>query len=172
MTLSGRKCFMHGPLLACLMLLAQPFALATDFRQLNDLSPAAVEDYRMPGQWLIVVMWASDCSVCNREAHAYQDFHFTHSDHDASVLGISLDGHTRLEEARAFVSRHGVEHPNLIGEPAVVAAFYEAATGTPWIGTPSILVYSPGGELAAGQAGAVPVILIERLIASHPGDST
>ena len=162
----------RGLLLACLVLLAQPPALAADFRQLDDLSPASPEDYRTPGQWLVVMVWASDCPVCNQEAHAYQDFHFAHSDHDASVLGISLDGSARLEEARAFVSRHGVEFPNLIGEPARVAEFYMAATGTPWVGTPSFLLYDPEGELAAGQAGAVPVEIIERFITSRSGTST
>lgn len=161
----------RGLFLACLVLLVQPPALATDFRQLDDLSPASPEDYRTPGQWLIVVMWASDCPVCNQEAHAYQDFHFAHSDHDASVLGISLDGSARLEEARAFVSRHAVEYPNLIGEPALVAEFYMAATGTPWVGTPSFLVYGPEGELAAKQAGAVSMEIIERFIASRSGSS-
>jgi hypothetical protein len=41
--------------------------------------------------------------------------------------------------------------------------FYEL-TGTPLNGTPAFLLYTPEGELAAQQVGAVPVDLIETFI--------
>jgi peroxiredoxin len=102
--------------------------------------------------------------VCNKEAHAYVDFHFVHSDDDAQVLGISIDGQAKKAEAQKFIERHKINFPNLIGEPAVVANLFAQLTGTYFAGTPAFLFYDPNGELRAQQLGAVPIELIEDFI--------
>ena len=80
------------------------------------------------------------------------------------MLGISTDGRKKLDAAKAFIKKHNVTYPNLIGEPDDVAVMYETVSGGPWIGTPTILVYDPKGELQAAQPGAVPVELINEFI--------
>ena len=70
-------------------------------------------------------------------------------------------------DAEAFIRRHHVTFPNLIGEPEAVAELYGELTGRPWFGTPTFLIYDPGGELRVQQVGAVPVKLIEEYIRSH-----
>lgn len=126
--------------------------------------PQLLENYLGKGKWLVVMMWASDCYICNREAHQYVDFHMVHSDTDATVLGISLDGENRKTEAQGFIKKHAVDFPNLIAEPEYVAALYRELTGQFFAGTPTFLIYSPEGELKATQAGAVPTGLIEEFI--------
>lgn len=126
--------------------------------------PQVLENYTGKGKWLIVMMWASDCYICNREAHQYVDFHMIHSDTDATVLGISLDGENRKKEAKKFIKKHSVDFPNLIAEPEYVSALYRELTGQFFAGTPTFLIYSPEGELKAAQAGAVPTTLIEDFI--------
>jgi peroxiredoxin len=123
-----------------------------------------LENYTGKGKWLVVMMWASDCHICNREAHQYVDFHMVHSDTDATVLGISLDGESRKKEARKFIKKHSIDFPNLIAEPEYVSGLYLELTGQNFAGTPSFLIFSPEGELKAAQAGAVPTILIEDFI--------
>ena len=127
-------------------------------------NPQVLENYIGKGKWLIVMMWASDCHICNREAHQYVDFHMIHSDTDATVLGISLDGESRKKEAEEFIKKHSVDFPNLIAEPEYVSNFYRQVTGQYFAGTPTFLIYSPDGELKAAQAGAVPTALIEDFI--------
>lgn len=126
--------------------------------------PQVLENYLAKGKWLIVMMWASDCHICNKEAHQYVDFHMVHSDTDATVLGISLDGKSRKKEAVKFIKKHSVDFPNLIAEPEYVSAFYREKTGQYFAGTPTFLIFSPKGELKAAQAGAVPTELIEDFI--------
>jgi len=123
--------------------------------------PQVLENYTGKGKWLVVMMWASDCHICNKEAHEYVDFHMVHSDDDATVLGISLDGESRKKEAENFIKKHSVDFPNLIAEPEHVAAIYKELTGQFFAGTPTFLIFSPDGELKAAQAGAVPTQLIE-----------
>jgi peroxiredoxin len=124
----------------------------------------SIADYTGKGKWLVVMLWASDCHVCNQEAHQYIKFHQDRVNKDALVLGISLDGVAKKNDAQEFIKRHQVNFPNLIGEPEKIATMYQELTGDTWIGTPSFMVYTPKGELLGAQAGAVPVPVIESFI--------
>jgi len=130
-------------------------------------------DYIGKGKWSIVMLWISDCHVCNQEASQYDDFHDQHKDTDASVLGISMDGPEGRKDAMAFIKRNDVGFPNLVGDPQMVASLYIRLTGGDWVGTPTFLIFSPSGELKAAQPGAVPVSLIEEYILknSEPAES-
>jgi len=129
-----------------------------------DGKPGAIADYAGKGKWLVVMLWASDCQVCNREASKYEAFHEKHKNKDAQMIGVSLDGQSKLKDAKAFVKRHGVKFPNLVDEPENVARMYKELTGEDWVGTPTFMVYNPKGELLGSQIGAIPVDVIENFI--------
>ncbi len=135
----------------------------TDF----DGNRRTIEEFAGDGKWLVVMIWASDCHICNSEVPEYMAFHEAHKDKDATVLGVSMDGEARKNEARAFLDRHLVNFPSLIGEVVAVTALYGKLTGSFLAGTPAFLIYSPSGELAAKQVGAVPVQLIEEFMATN-----
>jgi peroxiredoxin len=126
-----------------------------------------LNDYKGKGKWTIVMMWASDCHVCNQEAHQYVDFHKKHQSTDATVLGISLDGAEKKTDAEGFLKKHNLNFPNLIGEPNDVAAVFSDLTGDSFRGTPTFLIFSPDGDLRAQQVGAVPTDLIEQFMVSE-----
>lgn len=151
-------------LLGLFLLLPAAWAAPGLFRTFDD-KPAQIADYTGDGKWLLVVIWASDCHVCNREAHTYVDFHFRHEDGDIRVLGISIDGQAKKAAAQGFIERHELNFPNLIGEPDAVGAWFEKLTGENWMGTPTLLLYSPEGELRVQQIGAIPLELVEKFIA-------
>jgi peroxiredoxin len=115
---------------------------------------------------VIVKIWASDCHVCNQEAHQYADFHEFHQDTDAVMLGISLDGPDRAA-ALGFIERHEIPYLSLITDLSTGMAWYTSVTGRQWIGTPTFLIYDPQGTLRVQQVGAVPTELIEQFIASN-----
>lgn len=124
----------------------------------------AIGNYAGKGKWLVVMVWASDCQVCNQEIHQYTAFHQKHATEDAVVLGVSIDGEEKKNDAKDFLSRHKVNFPSLIGEPEMVAEMYQNLTGSQWIGTPTFLVYNPKGEILGAQVGAVPPEIIESFI--------
>jgi hypothetical protein len=78
--------------------------------------------------------------------------------------GARIATYARFDE-QAFIARHGVNFPNLITDESNAAALYEQATGEAWIGTPTFLIFSPDGKLAAKQVGGVTQKLIEDFIA-------
>ena len=127
----------------------------------------SLESHLGKGKWKVVILWASDCHACNQEAEQYIQFHEANKDKNIEVLGISLDGAAKLDDAKDFIKRHDVTFPNLIGEFKQVAAMYESLSGGQWLGTPTILIFDPAGELKAAQPGAVPVGLIEEFINSQ-----
>lgn len=137
-------------------------AVAGPLRHL-DGTPGDLSQYTGSGSWLVVMIWESNCRICNAEVYQYVDFQDMHVGRDASVLGISID--TDVEAARAFIDRHSVSFPNLIGAPADVARLYTQLSGDRFVGTPTFLLFDPQGVLRARQAGAVPSAVIERFIA-------
>ena len=143
------------------------FASAWGSEGLTDFEgkPGSIENYAGKGKWLVVMLWASDCHVCNQEVHQYVAFQKKHADKDAVMLGISLDGNEKKNDARDFLKRHKVNFPSLIGEPEVVADTYQNLTGAQWVGTPTFMVYTPTGELIGAQVGAIPPETIEAFIA-------
>lgn len=151
-------------MLLCLM----PVAHADDVTFADfDGTPRSIADYTGDGRWLVVMIWAHDCAICNREAESYAQFHVAHADKDARVLGISLDGAANKAEAQAFIARNDLPFPNLIGEPVATMMRYMNLTQEQFRGTPTILLYDPSGQLRAAQPGAVPVSSIEAYIARN-----
>jgi peroxiredoxin len=130
-----------------------------------DGNPQQLEDYTGDGKWLVVMIWASDCHICNMEAPTYNTFHEAQRGKNISVLGISMDGEENKAAAKKFTERHNLSFPNLIGEPGMVSLYYAAMTQESLRGTPTFLVYNPDGEIVAAQAGAVSVDAIESFIA-------
>ena len=108
-------------------------------------------DFIGHGKWTVVAVWASDCGICRREIHQMASFHRAHRDKDATVLGVSIDGHDRRQLARAFVREHNLDFPNLIAELPQMGGFGAG----PVMGTPTFYIYSPAGKLLAHQVGPV-----------------
>jgi len=152
--------------LVALLLLAQIATAA----QLLDLDGKVrqLSDYTGKGKWLIVMIWASDCLICNKEAFHYEEFYQQHRHKDATVLGISVDGMAKVADARQFIQAHKLTFPNLIGDLDQVGVMVADSSGMQWVGTPTFLIYNPAGELKVADSGAVPVPLIEEYIAKHP----
>lgn len=153
-------------LVAAAILLCCQFASAA---QLQDMEgkQRQLGDYTGKGQWLIVMIWASDCLVCNKEAANYEAFYQKHRNQDATMLGISVDGMAKVADARHFIQDHKLTFPNLIGELEQVGLMVVDMSGMQWVGTPTFLIFNPAGKLAVADSGAVPVPLIEEYLAKH-----
>ena len=151
-----------------LIMIVAPVAVAGSpmFQNLGSGAFETVDKHEREGQWLVVMIWAHDCQVCEQEVGSYQLFHEKHASSKVRVLGVTLDGAERKQDALEFVSRHKLSFDNLIGEPEAVAGYYQIVSGSRWVGTPSFLIFGPDGELKAKQAGAVEVEIVENFIAS------
>lgn len=137
------------------------------FENLKSGAFETIENHSQQGKWLVVMIWAHDCEICEREVGDYQQFHRKHADNNATVLGVTLDGAERQQAALDFVARHQLKFENLIAEPEVVTAYYQITTGSRWVGTPSFLIFGPDGQLMAKQVGAVATDVVEQFIMAN-----
>jgi peroxiredoxin len=135
-----------GLLLATLLWAAAPDLTLRDV----DGQHRPLGDYIGRGQWTVVAVWSVDCLICQREMPEIAFFHDAHRSRDASVLGVSVDGFTERQRVQRFIDEHALGFPNLIGERADVARL----SGSPFRGTPTYLIFTPRGELAARHVGA------------------
>ncbi len=133
-----------------------------------DGEPSSVAGYFEPERWLVVLIWSYSCPICRQEIASYVALSKRHTGGDIAVLGLSMDGEEGIADAWGFVAENDVSFPNLIGEPADVAEFYRGTTGRGFQGTPSLLLFAPGGSFKASQVGAVPVTAIEQFVSAHP----
>jgi len=150
-------------LLWCLPLLAVLAASAP----FTDLQGRAADLRAQIGQgrWTVVMIWAHDCPVCNREVEAWDPFHDAHADTDARVVGLSIDGDP--EVARRFVQAHDLVFPNLVGSARAVSRFLREQTGRGLYGTPTFLLYDPRGKLVGMQVGPLPTEAVEEIMRKH-----
>ena len=118
-------------------------------------------------KWTVVMIWAHDCHICNQEAEQYA---FLDENDNIQVLGISIDGWVNRDAAETFISQHDLEFPNLITDYPGIQQFYRSAAKGNFVGTPTIMVYNPAGNLMAAQAGAVPAQTIQKFIADKSPD--
>ena len=121
-----------------------------------------LNQYIGQGKWTVLVIWAEDCEACNAEIESYDFFHEEHEKDNAQILGVSVDGWDKIKLARDFVKRHDLSFPNLVIEPDM--ADLQKLGLENFVGTPTILIYTPEGEIVASQAGAVPIDIIENFI--------
>lgn len=156
-------------LLLCLILPGVAMAAKSSFSDLNGQA-RNVADYTGKGQWTVVMIWASDCSVCRMEAPELEAFHKRHSDGTARVLGLSVDGTSAsgLIDARGFMRSEQLSFPSLVGEGEDVATLFYDETGSHLVGTPAFLIFNPQGALRSYQTGRLNMATLEQLVRPQP----
>jgi peroxiredoxin len=132
------------------------------FRGLNGES-RTLEQFLGAGKWVLVAVWGSDCYVCNLEAHHLVNFHAARNAQDAMVVGISTDG-ANPQAAERFIAKNKLNFPNLIGTPGDISRLAYASGASPFRGTPTHYLFSPGGQLVAVSTGSTSQSQIEQFI--------
>lgn len=118
-------------------------------------------------KWLLLMFWATDCVICEREKPLISKFHTEHKDIDAQVVGIALEGYARVEEIQSYLAKHKPSFPSFTGEYSDLANSYTNATGEVLRGTPTYLLYTPDGQLVANNPGPVSSGAIEKFIEKY-----
>lgn len=133
---------------------------------LQDMSGEShlLHEYMHKNKWLVVMVWQSDCHVCNQEVEDYNAWYEKNKSGNSTVLGISTDGWENKEAAQEFLDKHKVTFPSVLVSYDILNDYYRKNTGKFFIGTPSFLVYSPAGELMAAEVGAVPTDVLDKYI--------
>ena len=119
------------------------------------------------GKWTLVMLWAANCGICRREYPVMSEFHDRHKDIDAKVIGVSLDGYSKLDMITRHIDEMPMSFNNLIGELAVIAFSYQSSTKEPLQGTPTYMMFNPQGQLVGHNPGPIGLEALEKFIQSH-----
>ncbi len=128
---------------------------------------ATIEQFFDEDHWLVVVIWSFKCPICRKELPAYAKLALRQKSGSFRVIGLSIDGYEGFGDAWALLEDLGNDFESLIGEAGEVAEFVLSHSPQPFQGTPSIMIFNPGGILVAFQAGPLPVDSIEAFISQR-----
>jgi len=128
-----------------------------------------IDSFGGNGNWLVMMIWAHDCRVCDQEAGSYEVFHHNMGNKNIRILGLSIDGQSNKQKAVNFIKRHDLTFPNLIGELPEVMDYYRSKTRSMFVGTPSFLLFDPSGKIKAVQVGPASPEAVEKFIAQSSG---
>lgn len=139
-------------------------AAAVDLRSVDGADTTLAE--QVPGgRWTLVFIWTTYCGTCRGEYPMLSAFHDAHAGQDAAVVGIALDGYDEMATVRDYLARKPFTFPSVVGEPAAVGKAFETATGEPFTGTPSYLLFNPERQLVAATSGTLTREALEKYIA-------
>jgi thiol-disulfide isomerase/thioredoxin len=124
--------------------------------------PIKMEQLVGKGRWAAVEIWASYCSVCRENMH-----HLIEIDQKIpaiDVFGISIDDQEGKEEAQRFIQQHKMRFPNMLSNSAEMGSYLMKHADEGFLGTPTLLLFSPKGQLVAVQPGPVTVDELKKFI--------
>ncbi len=132
-----------------------------------DGAPVSLNQRIGQGKWLLVMIWATDCVVCQAEKPKISAFHDKHKHDDAEVIGIALDGIDKKVAIEAYLQAHKTTFPTLTGDFLEISRHYEFVAKEPLRGTPTYLLYTPEGELVGNNPGPLSDGSIERFMEKY-----
>ncbi len=133
-----------------------------------DNESVRLSEYFEPQKWTLVVFWTTYCKVCARQFPIIESLHQKYYPDRLKVVGIALDGREARATVAAEIARRGVSFDSLVGDSAELANSFERATGEPFSGTPTYLLFDPQGEPAARISGPLQPEAIEHYLQDNP----
>ena len=117
------------------------------------------------GDWTVFELWSSDCRMCKKSIESTNQFHAANP--QVKMYGIALDGPGREEAVQEFIDQHNIVYPTLISDAVEMDTFLYKTARESFIGTPTLLVFNPKGELVAVQPGTVTPTELSNFIKEH-----
>lgn len=138
-----------------------------DLRTLSG-GEAGLDQYVGKGKWVLVMFWATECPICERDKPGISAFHSKHKDKDAMVVGVAIDGMENIEAIKQNIETHKPGFPNLVASDlGVMAMNYQIAAEEEFRGTPTYWFFSPEGELSGVNPGPVRLEALESFMAKR-----
>lgn len=136
-----------------------------EMHSVEDGRPVNLENLTGQGKWTLVMIWATDCILCQSQKPVISEFHEKHKHLDAHVVGIALDGVRNMNRVRRYIDDHKVSFPNYVSQMRSTASHYFGITDEQFRGTPTYLLFTPEGELIGKNPGLLSAEAIESFIA-------
>jgi thiol-disulfide isomerase/thioredoxin len=145
-----------------------PAIAAGDFAaQTLDGEAVRLSDFFEPHKLTLVMIWTTYCTVCAEQFPILESLHQQYHGSELKVVAVAVDGSGASATVRAELQQRRATFDSLISEIAHVSASLELATGKPFSGTPTYLLFNQAGELAGHISGPLHREAIEHYIAEQ-----
>jgi len=129
-----------------------------------DGKPTKVESLHRSDMWTLVMLWSLDCAACEQQKPMIDKFHKEHRHSNAQVIGIATDGDAHTHTVRSFVSDQPYTYENYLALTSAFENEYRQESGATFIGTPTYLLYAPGGKLVGTHTGLLQRKQLEAIV--------
>ena len=149
--------------------IAASSAIATDAVLLagTDGKQHAFSEYIGKGKWTVVNIWGTRCPPCREEIPDLVQFHDTHKNTDATVIGIAIDfpsyDYAKKDEVLEFADDYMIDFPLLLSDGYVTQKLGLGRLE----GLPTTYMYTPEGKLVGKQVGGITKVILEKYIKKY-----
>lgn len=150
------------PLIALLASLSGS-ANAMELLKLSGKS-SSLDALHKSNMWTLVMVWSLDCVACEAQKPVMDRFHQDHHLSNAQVVGLASDGDKHLIEVAERVKSKPLRFKNYVPRTDSFEDEYKAITGREFFGTPTYLLFKPGGELVGVHAGTLERQALEEIV--------
>jgi thiol-disulfide isomerase/thioredoxin len=126
---------------------------------LKDVSGKDVSSAQFAGKVVVVDFWATWCGPCREEIPGYIALQKKYGADKLAIVGVSLD-QAGPGVVKAFMEKHGVNYPMVMGDDAAVAQFGGVEA------IPTTFLIDRSGQIRDRKVGAMPAAEYERKIAA------
>lgn len=144
-----KKSITHLVLIALLVISAPSQA----FSFLDSQKAVNPDSLTGKGRWTLFEIWDSSCHICRETIHEINRFQAAYP--QAQVFGISTDSKRGRQDALNFAREHQLKFPNLLSHFVEVSDYLYSRAGERLLGTPTVMLFTPEGDLLAVQPGPV-----------------
>jgi len=138
-------------------------AFALDLITLDGKS-TQVESLHRSHMWTLVMLWSLDCAACEQQKPMIEKFHKAHRLSNAQVIGIATDGDAKSKTIQTFVAEQPYSFKNYLARTKSFESEFQLETSTAFLGTPTYLLYAPGGKLAGTHTGTLRLEQLESIV--------
>ena len=128
--------------------------------------PHSLGDYIGKGKWVVLNIWGPGCPPCEEEMPELVRFHDAHASAggNAMVLGIAIGfpGYDYADASRVqtFMEEYLIDFPVLLSDGSITGQMGLGELQ----GVPTTYVFTPQGEIAGMQVGAITQAVLDRFI--------
>ena len=144
-----------------LLILSSSASAFTDMSGKKD----SIESHLGKDKWTILEVWASDCQACRM--HMPEMVKFDGKLKNARIIGVTLDGQAKIDDAEDFIDEFNVKFPIIVTNFVEMNIWMQQNVGESLVGTPTFILFDPSGKLVAAQPGIVSTASLEKFITSN-----
>lgn len=129
-----------------------------------DSNKHKLSDYIGQGKWVVLNIWGTKCPPCREEIPELVNFHDTHHDSNAIVVGIAIDfpsyGYAKKHEVIKFAEDYFIDFPILLSDASITEKIGLGRLE----GLPTTYLFDPDGHIVGMQVGGITSKILEDFI--------